>query len=58
MPVIILFPSLGGSTNWKTFSQVKNENLGSGEKPDYFTSRGTVLFMKKDNCMYQVSNMQ
>lgn len=29
------------------------ENLGHGEKADYFMVKGTVLFLKRDNCMYQ-----
>ncbi|KAJ8312756.1 hypothetical protein KUTeg_010129 [Tegillarca granosa] len=43
----------GSATNWKHFSQVKNENLGGGDKADYFTSKGTVIFLRKENCMYQ-----
>lgn len=43
----------GQSSNWKTFLQVKSENLGQGEKADYYTAKGTVVFVKKDNCMYQ-----
>ncbi|KAK3579832.1 hypothetical protein CHS0354_029562 [Potamilus streckersoni] len=43
----------GGGTNWKFFSQVKSENLGQGDKADYFTSKGTVIFLRKENCMYQ-----
>ena len=45
----------GGSTNWKTFADVKAQNLGH-EKAEYFTVRGTVVFMKKENCMYTVSD--
>ncbi|KAL4223084.1 60S acidic ribosomal protein P1 [Mactra antiquata] len=44
--------STGGGTNWKTFAQLKDENIGQGEKPDYFTSKGTVVFFRKENCMY------
>ena len=44
----------GSSTNWKVFGDVKAENLGQ-EKAEYFTSKGTVVFMKKENCMYTVS---
>ncbi|KAK7474490.1 hypothetical protein BaRGS_00034244 [Batillaria attramentaria] len=43
----------GGGTNWKTFSDVKTEGLGHGDKADYFTSKATVIFLKKDNCMYR-----
>ncbi|RKP08491.1 replication factor-a protein [Thamnocephalis sphaerospora] len=35
----------------KTFEQVKNENLGMGEKPDYFTVKGAVMAMR-DSSMY------
>lgn len=44
----------GGSTNWRMFGDVKAQNLGQ-EKAEYFTSKGTVVFMKKENCMYTVS---
>ena len=44
----------GGSTNWKTFADVKAQNLGQ-EKAEYFTAKGTIVFMKKENCMYTVS---
>lgn len=40
-----------GTTNWKTFADVKAQNLGH-EKAEYFTVKGTVVFMKKENCMY------
>lgn len=43
----------GMATNWKTFANVKSENLGQGDKPDYFTSKATVIFLKKENCMYR-----
>ncbi|XP_052800689.1 replication protein A 70 kDa DNA-binding subunit-like [Mya arenaria] len=42
----------GGSTNWKLLGQLKNENIGQ-DKADYFTSRGTVVFLRKENSMYQ-----
>ncbi|XP_069082241.1 replication protein A 70 kDa DNA-binding subunit [Pleurodeles waltl] len=43
----------GGNTNWKTLSEVKSENLGHGEKADYFTSVATIVYLRKENCMYQ-----
>jgi len=46
--------SEGGSTNWKMFEDVKAQNLGQ-EKAEYFTSKATIVFMKKENCMYTVS---
>ncbi|CAH1800586.1 unnamed protein product [Owenia fusiformis] len=42
----------GHSANWKNFSQVVSENLGHGDKADYFTSKATVMFLKRENCMY------
>ncbi|KAI0216920.1 Replication protein A 70 kDa DNA-binding subunit [Lamellibrachia satsuma] len=41
----------GFATNWKTFADVKKENLGQ-DKPDYFTTKATIVFLKKENCMY------
>lgn len=43
----------GSATNWKTFGQLRTENIGHGDKPDYFTSKGTVIFLRKENSMYQ-----
>ncbi|XP_074640731.1 replication protein A 70 kDa DNA-binding subunit-like [Tubulanus polymorphus] len=40
-----------GGTNWKLFSEVKGGNIGQ-DKPEYFTANGTILFIKKDNCLY------
>lgn len=42
----------GGSTNWKCFAEIKSENIGA-DKPEYFTTKATVLFLRKENCMYQ-----
>jgi len=44
------------TTNWKTFYDVKAQNLGH-DKADYFTAKGTIVFMKKENCMYTVSDV-
>lgn len=41
------------TTTWKTLGQVKQENLGFGEKPDYVTSKVTILYCKKENSLYQ-----
>ncbi|XP_060067506.1 replication protein A 70 kDa DNA-binding subunit-like [Ylistrum balloti] len=43
----------GSGTNWMTFADVKSQNIGGGEKADYFTSKGTVIFLRKENCMYK-----
>ncbi|XP_041456357.1 replication protein A 70 kDa DNA-binding subunit-like isoform X1 [Lytechinus variegatus] len=42
----------GSNTNWLNFHDVHAQNLGQGEKPDYFTVKGTILFVRKENCMY------
>jgi replication factor A1 len=39
-------------SNWKTLEHLKSDNLGMGDKPDYFTCKGTILYGKKDNSMY------
>lgn len=48
----------GGSTNWKTLSDVKTEHLGHGEKADYFTCIATIVFLRKENCLYQACPSQ
>ncbi|XP_029375907.1 replication protein A 70 kDa DNA-binding subunit-like isoform X2 [Echeneis naucrates] len=39
--------------NWKTLSDVKNEHMGQGEKAEYFSCVATVLYIRKENCLYQ-----
>ncbi|KAM5215481.1 replication protein A 70 kDa DNA-binding subunit [Hipposideros larvatus] len=48
----------GGNTNWKTLYEVKSENLGQGDKADYFSSVATVVFLRKENCLYQACPTQ
>ncbi|KAL6178695.1 hypothetical protein ACLB2K_050213 [Fragaria x ananassa] len=36
----------------KTISQIKDEKLGTFEKPDWITVSATVTFIKSDNCFY------
>ena len=36
------------------FADVKSENLGQGEKADFYTVKASVVFLRKENCMYQV----
>jgi replication factor A1 len=36
----------------KTLGQVKDEGLGMGETPDYFTSLATVVFIRQENVSY------
>lgn len=42
----------GAKTNWKTLSDIKTEQMGHGEKADYFTCVATVVYMRKENCLY------
>ncbi|KAL3970941.1 actin, alpha cardiac muscle [Sarotherodon galilaeus] len=43
----------GLNVNWKTLSDIKNEDMGHGEKAQYFSCVATVLFIRKENCLYQ-----
>ncbi|XP_010226789.1 PREDICTED: replication protein A 70 kDa DNA-binding subunit, partial [Tinamus guttatus] len=51
-------PATGGNTNWKTLFEAKSENLGQGDKADYFSCVGTVVHLRKENCMYQACPSQ
>ncbi|XP_073256997.1 replication protein A 70 kDa DNA-binding subunit-like [Porites lutea] len=42
-----------GSGTFKTLMQIKTEQLGMGEKPDYLSAKATAVFYKKDNCLYK-----
>ncbi|XP_032702569.1 replication protein A 70 kDa DNA-binding subunit isoform X2 [Lontra canadensis] len=48
----------GSNTNWKTLYEAKSENLGHGDKADYFSSVATVVYLRKENCMYQACPTQ
>ncbi|XP_066455787.1 replication protein A 70 kDa DNA-binding subunit isoform X2 [Eleutherodactylus coqui] len=48
----------GANTNWKSLLEAKNENLGHGEKADYFTSVATIVFLRKENCLYKACPSQ
>ncbi|KAM9347966.1 replication protein A 70 kDa DNA-binding subunit-like [Symphorus nematophorus] len=43
----------GAKMNWKALSDVKNEHMGHGEKADYFSCVATVVYIRKENCLYQ-----
>ncbi|XP_077468257.1 replication protein A 70 kDa DNA-binding subunit isoform X3 [Stigmatopora argus] len=47
-----------GNTNWKTLSDVKTEHLGHGEKADYYTCIGTIVYVRKENSLYQACSNQ
>ncbi|XP_032176097.1 replication protein A 70 kDa DNA-binding subunit isoform X2 [Mustela erminea] len=48
----------GSNTNWKTLYEAKSENLGHGDKADYFSSVATIVYLRKENCMYQACPTQ
>ncbi|XP_056297124.1 replication protein A 70 kDa DNA-binding subunit [Pseudoliparis swirei] len=48
----------GGVTNWKTLSDVKMEHLGHGDKADYYTCIATIVYLRKENCLYQACPSQ
>ncbi|KAG7224581.1 hypothetical protein INR49_011334 [Caranx melampygus] len=43
----------GGRLNWKILSDVKDEHMGHGEKAEYFSCVATVVYTRKENCLYQ-----
>ncbi|XP_063701558.1 replication protein A 70 kDa DNA-binding subunit [Culicoides brevitarsis] len=47
--------SVGGnmSTQWMSFHEVKENNLGSGEKPDYFQCKAMVHNIRPNNAVYK-----
>ncbi|KAE8295163.1 Replication protein A 70 kDa DNA-binding subunit [Larimichthys crocea] len=48
----------GGNANWKTLSDVKTEHLGHGDKADYYTCIATIVYLRKENCLYQACPSQ
>ncbi|XP_054610320.1 replication protein A 70 kDa DNA-binding subunit-like isoform X2 [Dunckerocampus dactyliophorus] len=40
-------------TNWKSLNDIKAEQMGHSEKADYFSCVATVVYMRKENCLYQ-----
>lgn len=42
----------GRTDVYKTILEIKDENIGMNDKPDYISIRATVLFVKKDNISY------
>jgi replication factor A1 len=39
--------------SYKTIGQVKDENIGTGDSPEYFTLKATVIFIKKETFSYR-----
>ncbi len=42
----------GNMAERRNIAQIKDENLGMSEKPDYFNVRATVVYIKQDNLYY------
>ncbi len=45
-------PGSGGGGSYKTFGEAKFENLGSGEKPDYYNVKAMVAMINKERALY------
>ncbi|XP_062499308.1 replication protein A 70 kDa DNA-binding subunit-like [Corticium candelabrum] len=45
-------------SQFKRLCQIKDENLGHGDKPDYLSVRATAVFFKKDNCLYKACPLE
>jgi replication factor A1 len=43
----------GMSTEWVTFAEAKERNLGAGDKPDYFQTRGYIHTIRSNNAVYK-----
>ena len=55
MTIIVHVLHAGQPTAFLTLGQVKELDLGRKEKPDYFSCKAGITFIKKDNCLYKVS---
>lgn len=42
----------GGPSPFKNIKDIALDKLGMGDKPDYFSVKGTVLYSKKDSALY------
>lgn len=40
------------SSNWETFDKLSQNQLGTGDKADYFSAKATLMYCKKENAMY------
>lgn len=50
----------GGSltTTWKSLADIKDENMGMGDKPDYITCKCIVTYCKKENVLYKACSTE
>jgi hypothetical protein len=44
---------VGFSSNWMTLKEAQDNQLGCGDRPDYFTTVATVLMVKSENSLYK-----
>ncbi|KAK9467881.1 hypothetical protein V1512DRAFT_285780 [Lipomyces arxii] len=44
--------NVGRDANLKTIQQVRDEQLGTQDQPDYFSVKGTILFFRHENFAY------
>ncbi|KAH0613599.1 uncharacterized protein H6S33_005485 [Morchella sextelata] len=42
----------GGKEDVKNLAQIGEDNFGMGEKPDYFTTKATIVYIKQDSISY------
>jgi replication factor A1 len=47
----------GQAAGFLTIDQVRELDLGHGEKPNYFNCKSTITFCKKDSCLYKVCSV-
>lgn len=45
-------PGGGSGGSYKTFAEAKFENLGNGEKPDYYNVKAMVAMINKERALY------
>ncbi|CAL4092641.1 unnamed protein product [Meganyctiphanes norvegica] len=42
----------GVGLDFKTFAEAKHENLGAMDAPDYYSVKASVVFLRRENCIY------
>lgn len=48
----------GGSSEWLTFADVEERQLGSSERGDYFTILGCLTFINTENAIYKACPLE
>lgn len=51
---------MGGNfnTQWMSFKEVRDQNLGHSERGDYFQACGTVLLLRSENMVYKACPLE